>query len=144
MEQFIKAMPAILQATSGADEVAQVACIAAWNHVVGEGMRAQTAAIGIENRELIVAVKDHIWQKQLQTMLGQLRFRINAVLGQPLISGIKLRIQPEAISQVRENQRPRRKGENLPEDVRKAAERIQDVDLRQAFLGAAESCLERK
>jgi hypothetical protein len=144
MEQLIKSMPAILRATSASEDVAQVACIAAWNHVVGEGMRAQTAAIGIENRELIVAVNDQIWQKQLQTMLGQLRFRINAVLGQPLISGIKLRIQPEAITKKRANEQRQRTGENLPEDIREAAASINDPKLRQAFLGAAESCLERK
>jgi hypothetical protein len=143
MEQLIKSLPSVLRATSDSDEVAEVACIAAWNHAVGEALRSHTKALGVEGRKLIVAVDDLIWQRQLQTMLGQLRFRINAILGQPLIAGIELRVQPEVITHKRISNHERRTGEALPKEIRDAAQKIEDQTLRQAFLGAAESCLKR-
>ncbi|MGH9883425.1 MAG: DciA family protein, partial [Pyrinomonadaceae bacterium] len=81
MEHLIKSLPAIMRAAANSGEVTEAACIAAWNHAVGEGLRNNAIPIEFRDRRLIVAVADRIWQRQLQTMLGQLLYRLNAVLG---------------------------------------------------------------
>jgi hypothetical protein len=94
MEQLISTLPSILRATSNSPEVAQAACIAAWNHAVGESLRNNAVALELQGNILIVAVADGIWQKQLQSMVGQFRYRVNSILGQELVREIELRVEP--------------------------------------------------
>ncbi len=142
MDQLIKTLPIIMRAAGDSDEVAQAACFAAWNHAVGEGLRNNVVPMRLDERKLVVAVRDAIWQRQLKSMIGQLISRINHVLGQPLVSSIELLIRPELIlsaapvKQVRDM-------DDVPEELLFAAGKINDPDLRRAFLGAAGSCLAR-
>lgn len=149
MEQLIKALPSILQAAAHSDEVTEAACIAAWNQAVGEGLRGNAVPMRFEDKKLIVAVADAIWQKQLQTMLGPLFYRLNSILGQQLITSIELRVEPAVIANSRALRKPDKKDargkswDDAPEEVLTAAGKIEDLQLRRAYLAAARSCLER-
>jgi hypothetical protein len=149
MEQLIKALPAVLRAADDSPEVATAACTAAWNHAVGDGLRENALPIGFEENTLIVVVADHIWQRQLQTMLGPIMYRLNSVLGRRLITNIELRVDPNAIATLKMSQTTGRgkaagkQADNVSPELRFAAGSISDPQLRKAFLGAAESCLDR-
>ena len=84
MDNLIKILPAILAAADGSEEVAEAACIAAWKHVVGEGLSNHAVPVELQNRKLIVVVEDNIWQRQLEQMRGQLLARLNSLLGKIL------------------------------------------------------------
>jgi hypothetical protein len=150
MEQLIKSLPAILHAAGDSEEVAQAAAFAAWKHAIGEGLRNHAVPVRLHEKRLIVAVADTIWQKQLEPMRGHLLFRVNAILGQPLVSYIELRIDPQRMEKASEFQ-PRRKQRDeaqigdlgIPFELRSAATGIQDAELRKAFLGAALTCMKR-
>src|SRR5687767_15887121 len=88
MEALIKALPAVLRASGNAPEVAEAAAIAAWRHCAGEGLRDRAVATSLHDRTLRVAVADLIWQKQLTSMRGQMIYRINTLLGQPVVGEI--------------------------------------------------------
>jgi|SRR5882672_2396036 len=98
MDQLIKTLPAILKAAGASEEVAEAACIAAWRHAVGEGLSSHAVPIRFHNQTLVVAVGDNIWKKQLEQMRGQLLFKLNAVLGQPLVKSIELRVDPQILT----------------------------------------------
>ena len=146
MDNLIKTFPAILKAAGTSEEVAEAACIAAWKHIVGEGLNSHAVAMQLQSRKLVVVVEDSIWQGQLEQMRGQLLFRLSAVLGQTLVKSIELRIDPRTLAKARgtsersKNQRPDYK---IPEELVTAAAGIEDVTLRRAFLGAATSCVRR-
>ncbi len=148
MDLLIRTLPAILRAAGDSDEVAEAAAIAAWRHAAGEGLRDHTIALRLSEKKLVVAVADMTWQKQLQSLSGQLLFRLNSILGQPLVTYIELIVDPEPL-RPRRPQEPHRSPEEQIADVRGTAEllaaagQIQDQDLRRAFLGAAASCLNR-
>ena len=89
MEGLIKTLPAVLRASGNAPEVIEAAIIAAWKHAAGDGLKEHTAALGLEGRTLRIGVADAIWQKQLHAMRGPLLFRINTLLGQPLVGAIE-------------------------------------------------------
>lgn len=152
MDKLIKTLPAILKASGASQEVVEAACIAGWKHAVGEGLSSHTVPIQLHHQTLIVLVADNIWQKQLEHMCGQLLFRLNSVLGQPLVKAIELRVDSETLGVVaRRREADASKGkdgrhaldDNVPPELLTAAAGIEDVDLRRAFLGAAASCVRR-
>jgi predicted nucleic acid-binding Zn ribbon protein len=147
MDRLIKTLPAILKASGAPEEVAEAACIAAWKHAVGEGLSSHAVPVQLQNSTLIVVVADNVWKKQLEHMRAQLLFRLNSVLGQPLVKSIDLRVDPQRIEQARPTKVGTSKGHDanyqVPAELLDAARSIGDVDLRRAFLGAATSCVKR-
>ncbi len=97
VEALIKALPAVLRASGNAPEVAEAAAIAAWKHCAGEGLKDRAVPLALHDRTLRVAVADLIWQKQLHAMRGQMLFRINSLLGQPVVGNIDFIIDPEKL-----------------------------------------------
>ena len=147
MDNLIKSLPAILKASGASEEVVEAACLAAWKHAVGEGLSSHAVPVQLQSNTLVVVVADAIWKKQLEHMLGQLLFRLNSVLGQPLVKLIELRIDPKRVELARATSASTRKDSNadykVPAELLTAAAGIEDADLRRAFLGAATSCVKR-
>ena len=148
MERFIKSLPAILKASGAPQEVAEVACITAWKHAVGEGLSSHAVPVHLQNSTLVIAVADNIWKKQLEHMRGQLLFKLNSVLGQALVKSIELRVDPQKIELARAKtlvtSRDKKSDHPVPAELLTAAAAIEDADLRRAFLGAATSCVRRQ
>ena len=148
MEQLIKALPSLMQAAGDSEDVAEAAAMAVWKHVAGEGLRPHAAPLRLRNKTLIVAVADSIWQKQLESMAGQLLFRLNSLLGQAVVTFIDFRVDPEALLAARAQEPGIEQIEpsgakTIPFELASAATSIHDPELRRAFLGAASSCLRR-
>jgi predicted nucleic acid-binding Zn ribbon protein len=97
MEALIKALPAVLRASGNAPEVAEAAAIAAWKHCAGQGLKDRAIAVALHDRTLRVVVADVMWQKQMQSMRGQMLYRINTLLGQPVVGAIEFIIDPEKL-----------------------------------------------
>jgi predicted nucleic acid-binding Zn ribbon protein len=95
MEGLIKTLPAVLRASGNAPEVIEAATIAAWKHAAGENLKGHAVPISFQDRTLRVAVADAIWQRQLHAMRGQMLFRVNSLLGQPLVGSIEFIIDPQ-------------------------------------------------
>lgn len=146
MEELLQSLPKLLRAFNSSPEFNEAAAIAAWKHVAGDGLSNHTTATRLVGKTLIVAVRDGIWQKQLATMKGQLLFRVNSILGQPLLSNIELRIDPVALRVVQSNkQKSNEISDNeVPIELWSAANAIEDKQLRQKFLRAAINSLRRK
>ena len=98
MESLIKTLPAILQVAGDSPEVVEAACIAAWKHAAGDGLRDHAVPLSFNEQTLVVGVADTTWQRQLQSLKSQLLFRINSLLGQHLVTEIEFRITPEHLT----------------------------------------------
>jgi hypothetical protein len=145
MNQLIKSLPQVLKAAGNSAEVAEAAAIAAWKHAAGDGLKEHAVALKLENRTLTIAVADLIWQRQLTSMRGQLLFRINSILGQPLVSGLDFIIDPKLANvpvEPKEDNEPLDK--EVPLELWSAANTIHDKDLRKSFLKTALLALKRK
>jgi len=95
MEGLIKALPAVLRASGNAPEVIEAAAIAAWKHAAGENLKAHAVPVSFQDRTLRVAVADAIWKRQLHAVRGQMLFRVNSLLGQPLVGAIEFIIDSQ-------------------------------------------------
>jgi hypothetical protein len=146
MNQLIKSLPQVLKAAGSSAEVAEAAAIAAWKHAAGDGLKEHAVALQLENRTLTVAVADLIWQRQLTSMRGQLLFRVNSILGQPLVSALDFVIDPDrARSHLEPPAQPDEPLDNeVPLELWSAANTIHDKDLRKSFLKTALLSLQRK
>lgn len=98
MESLLKSLPAILQVAGDAPEVVEAACIAAWKHAAGEGLRDHAVPLSFNNHTLVIGVADSTWQQQLQALSSQLLVRINSILGQPLVNRLEFRVAPESLA----------------------------------------------
>ena len=146
MNQLIKSLPQVLRAAGDSAEVAEAAAIAAWKHAAGDGLKDHAIALKLENRTLTIAVADPIWQKQLTSMRGQLLFRLNTILGQPLVSALDFAIDPK-LSKPRAEQTSQQEeplDNEVPLELWSAANAIHDKELRKNFLRTALLALKRK
>ena len=148
MDQFIKSLPALLKVAGDVEEVKQAAAKAAWNRIAGEALRQHAAPSLLIDQTMVVAVADAVWQKQLEPMAAQLLYRLNALLGQPLVTYIEFRIDPETVGSARTSisqqaRTDRLASQPVPFELASAAASIHDSDLRRAFLGAALSSIRR-
>ena len=99
MESLLKTLPAILQAAGDAPEVVEAACIAAWKHAAGEGLRDHAVPLSFNDKTLVVGVADSTWRQQLQSLSSQLLSRVNSILGRPLVSRVEFRVAPDLLAQ---------------------------------------------
>ena len=99
MESLIKTLPAILQAAGDSAEVVEAACMAAWKHAAGDGLRDHAVPLSCNDQTLVVGVGDATWQRQLQSLKSQLLVRVNSILGQQLVKDIEFRVAPECLKQ---------------------------------------------
>ena len=146
MNQLIKSLPNVLRAAGDSEEVAEAAAIAAWKHAAGDGLKGHAVPVKLENRTLTVSVADAIWQKQLHSMRGQLLFRVNSILGQPIVSAIEFVVDSKLAAAQAEQQKPKQEplDNEVPLELWSAANAIQDKELRKRFLKAATLSLKRR
>ena len=145
MNQLIKSLPGVLRAAGDSTEVAEAAAIAAWKHAAGDGLKEHAVPLKLENRTLTIAVADAIWQKQLHSMRGQLLFRVNSILGKPLVGALDFVIDPKlAKPPVEREQEVELLDNEVPLELWSAASAIQDKELRKKFLKTALLALRHK
>jgi hypothetical protein len=135
MEALINCLPAILRAANDSPEVVEAAALAAWKHAAGESLRDHAVPLRLLDRTLIVAVADKEWKKQLTPMLGELLFRVNRLLGRPLVDYIELQVN--SAMAMKNPTRTRTSQNEVPLEIWSAANSIGDARLRQIFLRTA-------
>ena len=71
----------------------QLAC-AAWPEAVGKKIAGHTRAAKMVRTRLVVEVEDHIWQRQLFALTGEILKNLDKTLGQGLVDDLEFRIVP--------------------------------------------------
>ena len=146
MNQLIKSLPQVVRASGNSHEVVEAAAIAAWKFAAGDGLKDHAVPLKLEDGTLIVCVSDAIWQKQLHSMRGSLLFRVNSILGQPVVRELAFTIDSKLAKAREEAQtEPEQPLDNeVPLELWSAANAIHDKELRKRFLKTATISLKRK
>ena len=146
MTSLLNLLPKMLRHIGDSAEARQQAVFAAWIAAVGSQVRKVTQPLRLERKTLIVAVPDHTWRTQLDRIKGQALFRLNSLLGAPVVTTIEFVINPDSLSD--DSPAPREfhfvAPENAALPLSDDAARISNPELRDAFLRAAGKCLERR
>ena len=148
MNEIFAALPALLREYSDSDEIRRAVAFAAWRRVAGGQLVDHTAPLALEGERLIVAVSDRSWQRNLESLAGEMIFRLNAKAATKLVGFIEFKIDQAAVKSVRGTSigalREIEALDEITEPLRLAADGIEDDSMRRAFLFAAGSCLARE
>lgn len=149
MMDLARLLPKLLNATGANPEMAEIAAKLAWSRAAGDGLRRHAIPFRLYRTTLVVSVADVIWQRQLNSMSGELISRINRLLGREVVDTIEFRIDPAAVEQVRNDLQPQERARDkdpqpIPEELISAAGEIADEDLRERFIRAAGNCIARR
>jgi hypothetical protein len=153
MNELFRALPALLRQMEDNESLRQAVVFAAWRRIAGEGLREHAVPLRLYQKHLIVAVMSETWKKHLEHLSGQMIFKLNSVLEQPLVTFIEFRVDEETVKHERAKFNSRKIDaerereialEQVSPKMRQAADAIKDENLRYQFLLAAGSCLARK
>ena len=147
MNSLLKMLPIMVRLVGDNEEVREQAVFAAWRAAAGEGVANVCEPFRLYRKQLIISVLDQTWKKQMEKISGEYLFKINSILGAPLVTFIEFRVDRKYVIQSRRGEEKTfefRHTEELEEELRTSAACIQDEALREKFLRAAAKCLERR
>ncbi len=147
MESLLKLLPMMIRLSGDNEEVREQAAFAAWRAAAGKGVASACVPFRLYRKQLVIAVLDQTWQKQLEKLAGEYIFRINSLLGAPLVTFIEFRVDRDHVLKARkgdDNPIEFHHTEELAGELQSSANEIKDPELREQFLRAAAKSLERK
>ncbi len=152
MQDLFRAFPALMSEFDRNAEMREALVFAAWRRVAGQLLEEQTAPLELDDLRLKVAVRSASWQRHLEDLSGQMIFKLNSVLGSAVVTFIEFTVDESAVENARAANERAATGLMLDETavrsmaapLNEKAAAISDDALREAFLLAAGSCLERK
>ena len=148
MQSLLKMLPTMIRLAGDHEEVREQAVFAAWHAATARGgLDSYCVPFRLYQRTLIVAVRERMWQRQMEYESKGIIFKLNSLLGAPLVTYIEFRIDPEYVAKAQPGTEPVflfQHTQELEEELKPAAARIKNEELREAFLRAAARCLERK
>lgn len=153
MNELFRTLPKLLDEFDDNPKVREAFIFSVWRKVAGESLSEHTVPFRLFGKHLIISVADKMWKRHLETLSGQMIYKLNSAFGQEVVTFIEFRIDEETVRQAR-SERPVRPLsdeeqreialETLTPKLRMAADAIKDDNLRYQFLLAAGSCLARK
>lgn len=153
MQDLFRALPKLLKEFEDTEEIREAVAFAAWRRIAGESLCEHTVPFRLFNKHLIIAVADKMWKRHLESLSGQMIFKINSVLGQAVVTFIEFRIDEATVEAERAKHRKNLMSDEEQREIaleavtpklRHSADAIEDDNLRYQFLLAAGSCLARK
>jgi len=135
-------LPKLLERAGNNRELSEAAAIIAWKRVAGQGLARHAKPTILRDTTLTVEVADEVWKKQLQRMSAELTSRINKLLRQEVVTAIEFRINARTM-----NSRPGAASlspARPPSNVMASAAEIEDPELRERFIRAAATCIDRR
>lgn len=153
MEDLIRALPALIKEFDENETVREAVVMAVWRKIAGEVLRDHAVPFRLFQKHLIVAVTSETWKRHLESLSGQMIFKLNSALGQAAVTFIEFRVDEKTVLDERSKNRKQTVSEAEFEDLaldevsqklRRSADAIEDDNLRYNFLLAAGGCLVRK
>jgi hypothetical protein len=137
----------MLRLSGDNEQVREQAVFAAWRAVAGEKIAYNCIPFRLYQKHLVIAVLDQAWKKQMERVSAEYIFRIDSVLGAPLVTYIEFRVDRRHVNKSRPaDVKPHEFHhlEQIEEGLKPSAQCIKDAKLREQFLRVAAKCLERR
>ncbi|MFN0108675.1 MAG: DciA family protein [Blastocatellia bacterium] len=147
MDSLLKLLPTMIRLSGDNEEVREQAVFAAWKVAAGKGVAGGCAPFRLYDKQLVVAVLDQAWKKQLESLASHYLYRVNSLLGVSMVTFIEFRLDRNFVLKTRGHEAQAyefQHTEELKAELESSAEEIKDPELREAFLRAAAKSLERK
>lgn len=138
-------LPMILRLAGEHENVREQVVFAAWRITVGKDLEDKCSPLRLIKKGLIIAVLNESYQHQLQKMSGQYLSKLNSLLKESLVTFLEFRVDPEyiALEPLSGPTPESRRWQEIRAELMDDASKIEDPALRESFLRAACSYLER-
>ena len=83
MEDLVRALPALLKEFDDNETVREAVVFAVWRRIAGESLRGHAVPYRLFQKHLIVAVTSATWKKHLESLSGQMIFKLNSCFSKP-------------------------------------------------------------
>lgn len=151
MLDVLRTLPGLMDKLPHA-EAREAVVFALWRSIVGEQLFEKTLPVRLDGTTLVVAIAGVSWKKHLEALSGQMIYKLNAALGRSTIELINFRVDEKAVKNARSKHSDevsdveieRAIKAEIPAELKEAALKISDGELRERFLMAAGGCLLRK
>ncbi len=146
MNSLLKMLPMMIRLAGDNEEVREQAVFAAWRAAAGRGVANVCEPFRLYQKQLVIAVLDQTWKKQMERISGEYLFKINSTLSAPLVTFIEFRVDRKFVTQSHkseENTFQFHHTQEIKEELKPSTACIRDEALREKFLSAAAKCLER-
>ena len=148
MDDIFSALPVLLDRHNDNEDVRRAVIFAVWRRIAGESLAGRATPVDLGENRLTVAVADRNWQRNLEQLAKEMIFKMNYIFGTPEVKFIEFVIDAEALrpSTMRTDRSEFEAAalDQINDPLRKAADGIEDDEMRRRFLLAAGSCLARK
>lgn len=153
MEDLFRSLPGLLKEFDENETLREAVIFAAWRRTAGQSLTEHTVPFRLHQKHLVVAVSSLMWKRHLESLSGQMIFKINSLLKQAAVTFIEFRIDEKTVLEAKRNNSasyltPEQIEEialnEVSNNLRGSADAIEDDNLRYQFLLAAGSCLARK
>jgi len=146
MQDILSALPELLDEHGDNEEVRRSVVFAIWRRVAGDSLNEHAIAVALDGSTLRIAVADRNWQRNLSELSKEMLFRLNFIFGSAEVKRLEFVIDKAAVSNSFKGTIDNAAAEaealdEIGEPLRKAADAIEDDDMRRKFLLAAGSCL---
>jgi hypothetical protein len=153
MDDIFSALPVLLDRHNDNEDVRRAVVFAVWRRIAGESLAGRATPVDLIESRLKIAVADRNWQRNIEQLAKEMIFKMNYIFGRPEVKFIEFVIDSDAM-RPSSTQGDRAELESAAHDqindslrndsLRKAADGIEDDELRRRFLLAAGSCLARQ
>lgn len=146
MNSLARLLPALVKGAEDSPLAREFAVFAAWNSAAGAGVRRVCAPVRYDGTIFVVCTVDQNWRTQLERLASQYIFRINSLLGAPMVRRINFTVDAAAVAAYNTpTGTPIKTGdpEKCARELSADAEVIEDPELRDLFLRAASKCMAR-
>lgn len=152
MEEIFRAFSGLLRELDDNQKVREAVVFAGWKKIAGDALRQHTTPFELRQKRLFVAVRSETWRKHLESLAGQMIFKLNSLLGSAIVTMIEFRVDEELVDSASDARGQKQDAgsfrqlalDELTPEMRLSAEAIKDEALRETFLLAAGGCLARK
>ena len=147
-------MRAIFQSLQGlidelpSPEAQEAIVFAIWPTVLGEHLRERSTPVSFDNGILSVAVSSGEWKHEFREHASEIVYKLNRALGQSLVKRVEIVVDTKAVQ--RSKRKPNEPIESINDrhlatnELKKAAGKIGNSELRTHFLEAATACIRRR
>lgn len=126
-------------------EAQEAIVFAIWPTVLGEHLRERSAPISFDSGILLVAVSNRDWKREFDEHASQILFKLNRAFGKPVVDRVETVVDGKTVERLK--QKPTEMVESRSDlllasiELKAAAGKIANAELRTHFLEAAAACI---
>ena len=89
MEDLFRALPALLKEFDENETLREAVVFAAWRKIAGKSLAQHAVPFRLYQKHLIIAVANEMWKNHLESLSGQMIFKLNSLLRQAAVTFIE-------------------------------------------------------